>query len=165
MYVIFALAPPSRWTTPRLAVRILRRHRAIAYRYLLVRLIRVIGRSTLYHVAVAHDGAVLQITLSGTQFWPFDAYLLAAPRLSHLYVVPTANPINLDRYWSDGYKSPWPTVLRWASCGMTKPVHNCVDITADAIRQAGYTPTRRIVSPRQLDHWLAAKGFARVDLR
>jgi hypothetical protein len=144
--------------------RIARRFPRTALLMVLTWMTTRVSRSPLAHCMIGHNGAVLDPSLAGNQFWPFIPFVLEYPALAWAIKVPLHKPIDLDQYRPNIPKRIWPTILRWWSGGRW-PTEDCVCVVCDLLRDGGISVPQRIYKPVQLYEWLKAHGYQIIDLR
>jgi hypothetical protein len=123
-----------------------------------------IGRFELDHIAIADAHAVASITSSGLRYWPLRAYMLR-PEVMVYFRVDLPRPVDIAAFesmpirWA-GFWRAWGS---WLSGGRV-PGHNCVWITTEALRAAGFDVPRRVTTPRLLFMHLRQRGCRLVQL-
>lgn len=144
-------------------VAILIRFPRRSYYWFLSWLVRKLTYSRLAHCSIGVDGAVLDPSIRGNRFWPFQLYIRHYPTLLWAVAVPMEGTPDLDAYPPDVSKPAMPTVIRWLSLGRLH-TDDCVCITSDVLRAGGVHIPERIVSPKQLFHWLTMRGYPHARL-
>jgi len=129
-------------------------------------LISVLTLSRYTHCTLGYRQAVLDVTLSGTRYWPLDAYVRWWPSLELIFAVPLRYAINLDApifRKGVGRKRPWwPTFWRWLVRGYAPYADDCLCAVLRCLLAGGLDVPWRISSPGQLVEWLKGMGYAYV---
>lgn len=123
----------------------------------LYRWIRRLTQSDVVHVSFGDRDVVINPTHRRNQVWARTAYSNGAKGLHSVVHVKCEKTIDLARFERSSPRRYWPSVLRWATFGVT-PANNCVTETVSALREAGLRVPRRMVSASQLLDWLREEG-------
>ena len=147
-------------------IRLIRHNRMVLYCYWLGWVTRVVTFSRYAHVCFGFDGVVSEVTANrDTNFWPLLQFASDYPAVHGMYVIHTKRSVNMRRYETRKRPpSPWRSFLKLFTFGMVQISEDCVDLSKNALAQAGVIVPRRVITPGGLHRWLRGQGYAWTEL-
>ena len=157
---IFFSAPGCDLTMRRI-LHITRKHPRIGYALWVSMWTRILTMEKETHVSVAHDGAVLDVTVHGIVYWPFIDYLMHYTGLLSFVTIETDRTLDLDKYnhMVGMRQMAWKTILKYYTGGLVRLSNDCTDLTRDCLRDIGIETPGSCKNPGALRRFLVSEGY------
>ena len=117
---------------------------------------RLCSFSRLSHIAVAHGGVAIEVSVAGSTFWPILRWAEEmAPRIDTIVEITTEQPIDMVRLGNRKVDAhAWRSFLKLWTKGLVRISEDCVDVAVNGLKQQGIKVPRCVTTPQGLLNYL-----------